>query len=74
MFRFTLGNDDLDALVPRIVGVAGATLLALNHLFGGEPSEAQARQRRLCGLRVACSRRCLPEHPSQQFQGQFTSF
>jgi hypothetical protein len=53
VFRFTLGNDDLDALVPRIVGVAGATLLVLNHLQGGEPSEAQARGRQAL-MAIAC--------------------
>lgn len=48
VFRFTLGNDALDALVPRVAGVAGATLLLLNHFLANDaPSDAQASCRRL---------------------------
>lgn len=43
VFRFTLGSDAADALVPRVVGGVGAALLLLNHLLGSDqPSEAQA--------------------------------
>ena len=43
VFRFTLGNDAADALVPRVVGTVGAALLVLNHFLGGQPaSDAQA--------------------------------
>lgn len=42
VFRFTLGSDVADALVPRVVGGVGAALLLLNHLLGDQPSEAQA--------------------------------
>ena len=53
MFRFTLGSDTADALVPRVVGGLGVTLLAVNHLLGGEPSEAQASKWQLCSGGVA---------------------
>ena len=43
VFRFTLGSDAADALVPRVVGGVGAAALVVNHLLGGEPSEAQVR-------------------------------
>ncbi len=42
VFRFTLGSDAADALVPRVVGGVGAALLLLNHLLGDQPSDAQA--------------------------------
>ena len=44
VFRFTLGNDAADALVPRVVGGVGAAALLLNHVLSGEAaSEAQVR-------------------------------
>lgn len=43
VFRFTLGSDAADEMVPRVVGTAGAVLLLLNHVLSGEAaSEAQA--------------------------------
>lgn len=41
VFRFTLGSDAADAMVPRVVGGVGAALLALNHFLGEAPSDAQ---------------------------------
>lgn len=43
VFRFTLGSDTADAMVPRVVGGVGAALLALNHFLGESPSDAQVR-------------------------------
>ena len=45
VFRFTLGIPGFDdAQIPRVVGAAGAALLAANHFLGaGTPSPAQAR-------------------------------
>ena len=43
MFRFTLGNDEVDRQVPRIVGSLGGVLLVVNHLLSPSPTEAQAR-------------------------------
>lgn len=44
VFRFTLGNDTADALVPRVVGGVGAAALLLNHLLSSDaPSEAQVK-------------------------------
>lgn len=44
VFRFTLGIPGFDdALIPRVVGVAGAALLVLNHLLSeSTPTDAQA--------------------------------
>ena len=43
VFRFTLGNDEADALVPRVVGGLSAAALLLNHLLAdAAPSDAQA--------------------------------
>lgn len=43
MFRFTLGIPGFDdALIPRVVGVAGAFLILANHVLDRAPaSEAQ---------------------------------
>ncbi|KAL4423674.1 hypothetical protein ABPG75_000975 [Micractinium tetrahymenae] len=43
VFRFTLGSDAADAMVPRVVGGVGAALLVLNHILGEAPSDAQLR-------------------------------
>ena len=37
VFRFTLGIPGFDdALIPRVVGVLGLALLAVNHVMSGE--------------------------------------
>ena len=41
VFRFTLGNEDLDNQVPRIVGGLAAVALTVNHLTSGYVSDAQ---------------------------------
>eukprot|EP00803_Ostreobium_quekettii_P011556 evm.model.scf_418.15 EVM.evm.TU.scf_418.15 scf_418:74193-77266(+) len=45
VFRFTLGIPGFDdSLTPRVVGILGAVLLLINHIFAGEsPSLAQMR-------------------------------
>jgi hypothetical protein len=44
VFRFTLGIPGFeDRLVPRVVGLVAAALVALNHALGGEPAPAQLR-------------------------------
>jgi len=43
VFRFTLGIPGFDdALIPRVVGVVGITLLLLNHALSGEAGSSQA--------------------------------
>lgn len=43
VFRFTLGIPGFDdALIPRVVGVLGACVLALNHVVSGEVSQSQS--------------------------------
>lgn len=59
VFRFTLGSDAADALVPRVVGGVGAALLLLNHLLGDQPSEAQASSCS-CLVLVLSSLPCAP--------------
>jgi hypothetical protein len=55
VFRFTLGIPGFDdALIPRVVGVAGAALLLLNHLLAeGSPSAAQGRAEALGAVLAA---------------------
>ena len=58
VFRFTTGIPGFDdAQIPRVVGAAGAALLAANHFLGaGAPSPAQARrsvERNALHLKVA---------------------
>lgn len=43
VFRFTLGSNELDEQVPRIIGTIGAILLVVNHVFSNSPTEAQLR-------------------------------
>ena len=56
MFRFTLGIPGVDdAVIPRVVGLAGAALLWANHAFSVAPSAAQDRAEWLGVLLCAAS-------------------
>ena len=54
MFRFTLGIPGVDdAVIPRVVGLAGAALLWANHSLSIAPSAAQGRAELLGALLAA---------------------
>jgi len=56
VFRFTLGIPGVDdAVIPRVVGLAGAALLWANHAFSVAPSAAQHRAEWLGVLLCAAS-------------------